>query len=122
MPTLTFADGTTLVFEITATAVPPVVVTSEPPLTDVGMTATLVEPQVSESDVKAALAKVPPKWSATAWRFVKTLIAGMVAAFGVAWASTGGTIEGVLRDPQTFLVALGTAVLMAGHKALTWKE
>ena len=54
----------------------------------------------TESDVKEALAKVPPKWSATFWRFTKTLLAGMAAAFGVAWASTGGTIEGVARDPQ----------------------
>ena len=123
MPTasITLPDGTawTLTWDPTSSVVSPVVITSEPPLTDVGMTAA---PPVSEADVQTALAKVPPRWTATFWRFAKTFVAGMAAAFGVAWATTGGTIEGVLRDPQTFVVALGTAVLMAGQKALTWKD
>lgn len=95
-------------------------------LTTTPLDAPPVEPasveQPTEQDVQAALAKVPPKWTATFWRFAKTLLAGMAAAFGVAWATTGGTLEGVVRDPQAFLVALGTAVLMAAQKALSWKE
>ena len=123
MPTLTFADGATLTWDLASA---PMSETFAAPLTITPPDALPVEPALAasptESDVKEALAKVPPKWSATFWRFTKTLLAGMAAAFGVAWASTGGTLEGVARDPQAFLVALGTAVIMAAQKALSWRD
>ena len=75
----------------------------------------------TESDVKEALAKVPPKWSATFTRFLKTLAVGTAAAFGVAWATRAGRSRASYVT-QAFLVALGTAVVMAAWKALTWKD
>ena len=73
---------------------------------------------VTPEDVSTALAKVPPKWTATAWRFVKTLGAALAAAFVV----TGGTIEGVAKDPTAFLTALGAAVVMAVQKFASWRD
>lgn len=127
MPNLTLADGTSLTW---GTETPP------PPVTDAGGELASVtiasvsdptgasssvpdaEATITEADVSAALAKVPPKWVATAWRFVKTLAAALAAAFVV----TGGTIEGVLKDPTAFATAVLAAIVMAVQKFLSWKE
>jgi hypothetical protein len=123
MPTLTLADGTTFTWG----DAPPAVPDYAPPPTDV---ATAAPPDVApptatsvtETDVQAALAKVPPKWASTALRAGKTFAAGMAAALGVAWVTTGGTWEGMLHDPGAFLTALGTAILMGAWKWFGWKE
>ena len=133
-PTLTFADGTTLTWDVaplasptfaTLSVAPDSVMSTSPSGITAGLSSQPTPPEptspVTQADVQTALARVPPKWTATFMRFTKTLLAGSAAAIGVAWVSTGGTISGVLGDPQTFLVALGTALLMALHKALTWK-
>ena len=130
--TMTLPDGTSwvLTWDATACVAPPAVPVVVPSSMAAAAPATAgspslsqpVDPAPTQADVAAALSRVPPRWTATAWRFVKTLAAGMAAAFGVAWATTGGTIDGVARDPRTFLVALGTALLMALQKALTWKQ
>jgi hypothetical protein len=120
LPNLTLADGTSLTWGET---------TPEPaPATDAGgelVTATIAEtappaaePVVTSEDVSAALARVPPKWVATGWRFLKTLGAALAAAFVV----TGGTVEGIVKDPTAFATALIAAVLMAVQKFLSWKE
>jgi hypothetical protein len=122
MPTLTFASGTSLTWEDSF----PQPVTESSALTITPADAPPAEqaPAASptEADVQAALAKVPPRWTSTALRAGKTLVAGIAAAFAVAWATTGGTWDGVLRDPGTFLTALGTAVLMGAWKYLGWKD
>ena len=118
MPTLTSPNGWSLTWDdSTPTAAPLVPVTNVPP--DV---ATLIPealgPSQTAEDVKVALNTVPPKWVATGLRFAKTLAAAGVAAF----VATGGTIEGVFRDPTAFFTALGTAVFMAVQKFLSWKD
>ena len=119
MPTLSWPDGSTLTWG----DAPPAAPDCAPPPIDAATAALPPEPppsgtSVTEADVQSALARVPPKWSATAWRFAKTLGAALAAAFVV----TGGTIEGVLKDPTAFLTALGAAVVMAVQKFISWKD
>jgi hypothetical protein len=127
MPVLTFADGTSLSWELTSPAVPdaPLMVDASSTTDASPGTTSLslpVEPPVSEADVATALARVPPKWTSTALRTGKTLVAGMAAAIGVAWASAGGSWEGLVKDPSAFLTALATAVLMGAWKFFGWRE
>lgn len=132
MPTasISLPDGTawTLTWDTTP-VVPPVPDTSAPPATYVPESPP--EPLTSTSsdvvtptpeDVKAALAKVPPRWMATALRAGKTFVAGMAAAIAVAWATTGGSWEGLARDPSAFLTALVTALVMGAWKFAKWRE
>jgi hypothetical protein len=130
MPTLTLRDGASLTWDETVAGDLPdtsntiysessanVLSTGTSPPDDPTEPAAST-PSVTAEDVSAALAKVPPKWSATAMRFLKTLAAALVAAF----VATGGTVEGIIHDPTAFLAAIGTAVVMAVQKFLSWKE
>ena len=54
---------------------------------------------------------------ATAWRFAKTLGAAVVATVAVY----GGDMGAILRNPQAFLAALGTALVAAVMKFAQWK-
>ena len=126
MPMLVLPDGSVLTWDATPTPVPPVPLTSAAPITspvDATQTDTQSDTRSpTQADVATALARVPPKWQATFMRFVRTLVAGTMAAIAVAWATTGGTIEGVTRAPQAFAVAVGTAIFMAAEKAIRWRD
>ena len=79
MPTLTFADGSSLSWDVTSPAAAPASLTSGTPLTDAAI-VTLSSPDASSdtslptpADVQSALNAPPPRWVATAMRFAKTL-------------------------------------------------
>jgi hypothetical protein len=127
MSVLTLPDGTTYELDGSSQSVPPTrgTVKNEPfvePYADApeapSMPPEALGSTVSNEDVKVALNTVPPKWTATAIRFAKTL----AAALGAAFVATGGTVEGILRDPATFLAAIGTALIMAFQKFVSWKD
>ena len=129
MPTLTLPDGTVLSWTTgTPSDAPPASTTfatldaapdSPMPTSPPDITAGSSSP--STPPVPAPLVKIPQRWTATVSRFLRTLVAGCMAAFAIAWVSAGSTIEGVTRDPQAFLVAIGTAVFMAIEKFVRWK-
>jgi hypothetical protein len=123
VPTLTFRlpEGATLTWDGAPIAMDAQIQQDFSPVVAPG-TAT-VAPEalgatVRPEDVTVALNSIPPKWTATAFRFVKTLAAAGVAAF----MATGGTVEGVFRDPTAFFTAIGTAIFMAVQKFVSWKD
>ncbi len=69
-----------------------------------------------------ALATPPQRWVATAARGAKTLVAACAVTVGLYAVMPGGAIQNIVRDPFGFAIALGTAVVMAAWKFLTWKE
>jgi hypothetical protein len=78
----------------------------------------MLEAPMPEQEVKAALAKVPPKWRATAARFGKSLIATVTATLVVF----GGNLEEVAKDPKAFFIAFGSATILAIQKWATWRK
>jgi hypothetical protein len=118
VPTLTLADGSSLTWADqsvpgpSAAAPEPVVVAPDPE----PMTAEA--PSVTAADVQAAAARIPPKWAASGWRFIRTLAAAVIAAL----AAYGGDIAALLADPKALGALVLTALLSAGDKAFRWKE
>ena len=110
--TLSVAPGS-----VTSTNPADITAGSSSPSTPVSPTASDVSTP-TQADVQAALAKVPPRWTATVIRAGKTFVATILATFAVY----GGDIGAVIRDPKAFLVALGSALLMAIQKWVAWRE
>jgi hypothetical protein len=130
MLTVTLPDGTVVSWD-TSSATPAAFqesssdsMTSASSTTSVPVDTPAVAP--TEENVQSALNAAPPKWVATAWRFTKGLLAGFASAFTIAFATAGGTVEGVMHDPARFFGALatgiGTGFVLAIDKFLKWKE
>jgi 3-deoxy-D-arabino-heptulosonate 7-phosphate (DAHP) synthase class II len=113
MPTLSLPDGSTLTWGEQPELVPDAAPVPEEPG---AMTAS--EPEAPPTEVKAALATMPPKWRATSMRFLKGIVATMAATLVVY----GGDFAEIVRDPRAFFVALGSSVVLAVQKWATWKD
>jgi hypothetical protein len=115
MPTLSLPDGSSLTWDAPAAA------PSQPeePFVEPFVEPSAVAPsQETPEEVRAALARMPPKWRATAVRFGKSLIATVTATLVVF----GGNIEEVIRDPKAFVIAFGSAAILAVQKWASWKD
>ena len=117
MPMLVLPDGSVLTWDATPTPAP---LTSAAPITS-AVDATQTDTQSdtrspTQADVTEALAKVPPRWVATLSRFAKGFLATLLATLAVY----GGNIEAIIRDPKAFIVAFGSAAILAIQKWASW--
>lgn len=118
MPTLTLPDGAVLAWGDTPAAAP---IPEPVPIPEPAPAAVPVEAPpstVTPADVSRALAKAPPRWVATAWRFFKTLVAAIVAAL-VAYQ---GDLAALIADPRAAIAVVGTAILTGADKFLRWQD
>ena len=120
MPQITFPDGTFIFWGDALPVAPvtpalpaaPVDPTPVQPVVDPVALTSSPDPVPTQSDVRSALAKWPPRVVATAARFLKVLGAAVAAGL----AAYQGDVTALLHDPRAVLALAGAAVVSAGEK------